>query len=123
MLLSSETWTQREEQLNLSSLSLFSHSTTFSLTSPLLPSPPIFLICPPLSSPLTSNFFLTLSTPSLPHSPLLRHLGLDLVPRKDFEMVDEDQISVSDLYKMVRFSAMEPLEPFGTYKTFLIYRS
>uniref|UniRef100_A0A3B3HAR2 Dedicator of cytokinesis 3 n=1 Tax=Oryzias latipes TaxID=8090 RepID=A0A3B3HAR2_ORYLA len=30
------------------------------------------------------------------------HLGLDLVPRKDFEMVDEDQISVSDLYKMVR---------------------
>ncbi|KAM9859694.1 dedicator of cytokinesis protein 3-like isoform 2-T2 [Aulostomus maculatus] len=28
------------------------------------------------------------------------HLGLDLVPRKDFEMVDEDQISVSDLYKM-----------------------
>lgn len=31
-----------------------------------------------------------------------RHLGLDLVPRKEFEMVDEDQISVSDLYKMVR---------------------
>lgn len=30
-----------------------------------------------------------------------RHLGLDLVPRKDFEMVDADQISVSDLYKMV----------------------
>uniref|UniRef100_A0A669CXT2 Dedicator of cytokinesis 3 n=1 Tax=Oreochromis niloticus TaxID=8128 RepID=A0A669CXT2_ORENI len=30
------------------------------------------------------------------------HLGLDLVPRKEFEMVDEDQISVSDLYKMVR---------------------
>uniref|UniRef100_A0AAX7TPX1 Dedicator of cytokinesis 3 n=1 Tax=Astatotilapia calliptera TaxID=8154 RepID=A0AAX7TPX1_ASTCA len=29
------------------------------------------------------------------------HLGLDLVPRKEFEMVDEDQISVSDLYKMV----------------------
>uniref|UniRef100_A0A8B9KM68 Dedicator of cytokinesis 3 n=1 Tax=Astyanax mexicanus TaxID=7994 RepID=A0A8B9KM68_ASTMX len=29
------------------------------------------------------------------------HLGLDLVPRKDFEMVDADQISVSDLYKMV----------------------
>ncbi|XP_057701081.1 dedicator of cytokinesis protein 3-like isoform X2 [Corythoichthys intestinalis] len=28
------------------------------------------------------------------------HLGLDLVPRKDFEMVDEDQISVVDLYKM-----------------------
>ncbi|XP_034389183.1 LOW QUALITY PROTEIN: dedicator of cytokinesis protein 3 [Cyclopterus lumpus] len=28
------------------------------------------------------------------------HLGLDLVPRKEFEMVDEDQISVSDLYKM-----------------------
>ncbi|KAF3690419.1 Dedicator of cytokinesis protein 3 Modifier of cell adhesion Presenilin-binding protein [Channa argus] len=29
------------------------------------------------------------------------HLGLDLVPRKEFEMVDEDQISVSDLYKMI----------------------
>ncbi|TKC41925.1 hypothetical protein EI555_002136, partial [Monodon monoceros] len=28
------------------------------------------------------------------------HLGLDLVPRKDFEVVDADQISVSDLYKM-----------------------
>uniref|UniRef100_A0A1A7XS27 Dedicator of cytokinesis 3 n=2 Tax=Iconisemion striatum TaxID=60296 RepID=A0A1A7XS27_9TELE len=28
------------------------------------------------------------------------HLGLDLVPRKEFETVDEDQISVSDLYKM-----------------------
>uniref|UniRef100_A0A8C5PP34 Dedicator of cytokinesis 3 n=1 Tax=Leptobrachium leishanense TaxID=445787 RepID=A0A8C5PP34_9ANUR len=28
------------------------------------------------------------------------HLGLDLVPRKEFEVVDSDQISVSDLYKM-----------------------
>ncbi|KAJ7316704.1 hypothetical protein JRQ81_002866 [Phrynocephalus forsythii] len=28
------------------------------------------------------------------------HLGLDLVPRKEFEVVDADQISVSDLYKM-----------------------
>uniref|UniRef100_A0A665TU89 Dedicator of cytokinesis 3 n=1 Tax=Echeneis naucrates TaxID=173247 RepID=A0A665TU89_ECHNA len=28
------------------------------------------------------------------------HLGLDLVPRKEFEMVDEEHISVSDLYKM-----------------------
>nr|XP_033781897.1 dedicator of cytokinesis protein 3 isoform X1 [Geotrypetes seraphini] len=28
------------------------------------------------------------------------HLGLDLVPRKDFEVVDSDEISVSDLYKM-----------------------
>ncbi|XP_034296012.1 dedicator of cytokinesis protein 3 isoform X3 [Pantherophis guttatus] len=28
------------------------------------------------------------------------HLGLDLVPRKEFEIVDSDQISVSDLYKM-----------------------
>ncbi|KAA0712423.1 Dedicator of cytokinesis protein 3 [Triplophysa tibetana] len=28
------------------------------------------------------------------------HLALDLVPRKEFEMVDADQISVSDLYKM-----------------------
>uniref|UniRef100_A0AAR2JSH2 Dedicator of cytokinesis 3 n=1 Tax=Pygocentrus nattereri TaxID=42514 RepID=A0AAR2JSH2_PYGNA len=33
------------------------------------------------------------------------HLGLDLVPRKDFEMVDADQISVSDLYKMVSVPA------------------
>ncbi|KAK5934693.1 hypothetical protein CgunFtcFv8_015065 [Champsocephalus gunnari] len=30
----------------------------------------------------------------------ITHMGLDLVPRKEFEMVDEDQISVSDLYKM-----------------------
>lgn len=138
---SSETWA-REEQLNPSSLSLFSLYHLLSHFS-LLSSPPLFLICLPslplspfspslpslsplslpLSSPLTSNFSLTLSTPSLPHPPLLRHLGLDLVPRKDFEMVDEDQISVSDLYKMVRISAMEPLEPFGTFKTFLIYRS
>uniref|UniRef100_A0A8C6PSX6 Dedicator of cytokinesis 3 n=1 Tax=Nothobranchius furzeri TaxID=105023 RepID=A0A8C6PSX6_NOTFU len=29
------------------------------------------------------------------------HLGLDLVPRKEFEMVDPDQISVSELYKLV----------------------
>uniref|UniRef100_H3CH20 Dedicator of cytokinesis 3 n=1 Tax=Tetraodon nigroviridis TaxID=99883 RepID=H3CH20_TETNG len=28
------------------------------------------------------------------------YLGLDLVPRRDFAMVDEDRISVSDLYKM-----------------------
>uniref|UniRef100_A0AAX7U4H5 Dedicator of cytokinesis 3 n=1 Tax=Astatotilapia calliptera TaxID=8154 RepID=A0AAX7U4H5_ASTCA len=28
------------------------------------------------------------------------HLGLDLVPRKEFEMVDPDQISVSELYKL-----------------------
>ncbi|XP_041446710.1 dedicator of cytokinesis protein 3 isoform X1 [Xenopus laevis] len=28
------------------------------------------------------------------------HLGLDLVPRKEFVAVDSDQISVSDLYKM-----------------------
>ncbi|XP_037108357.1 dedicator of cytokinesis protein 3-like isoform X3 [Syngnathus acus] len=28
------------------------------------------------------------------------HLGLDLVPRKDFETVDEDKVSVSDLYKI-----------------------
>uniref|UniRef100_A0A3Q1BPJ7 C2 DOCK-type domain-containing protein n=1 Tax=Amphiprion ocellaris TaxID=80972 RepID=A0A3Q1BPJ7_AMPOC len=30
------------------------------------------------------------------------HLGLDLVPRKEFEMVDPDQISISELYKLVR---------------------
>uniref|UniRef100_A0A8C7FEC3 Dedicator of cytokinesis 3 n=1 Tax=Oncorhynchus kisutch TaxID=8019 RepID=A0A8C7FEC3_ONCKI len=34
------------------------------------------------------------------HVTLRLHLGLDLVPRKEFEMVDADQISVSDLYKM-----------------------
>uniref|UniRef100_A0A3Q4MW25 Dedicator of cytokinesis 3 n=1 Tax=Neolamprologus brichardi TaxID=32507 RepID=A0A3Q4MW25_NEOBR len=28
------------------------------------------------------------------------HLGLDLVPRKEFEMVDPDQISLSELYKL-----------------------
>ncbi|XP_028302238.1 dedicator of cytokinesis protein 3-like isoform X4 [Gouania willdenowi] len=28
------------------------------------------------------------------------HLGLDLVPRKEFEAVDEDDVSVCDLYKM-----------------------
>ncbi|XP_036388838.1 dedicator of cytokinesis protein 3-like isoform X2 [Megalops cyprinoides] len=28
------------------------------------------------------------------------HLGLDLVPRKDFMMVDADQFSISDLYRM-----------------------
>uniref|UniRef100_A0A8C7SYC2 Dedicator of cytokinesis 3 n=1 Tax=Oncorhynchus mykiss TaxID=8022 RepID=A0A8C7SYC2_ONCMY len=28
------------------------------------------------------------------------HLGLDLVPRKEFEMVDQDHISVSELYKL-----------------------
>ncbi|CAB1424198.1 unnamed protein product, partial [Pleuronectes platessa] len=28
------------------------------------------------------------------------HLGLDLVPRKEFEMVDPDQISVSELHKL-----------------------
>ncbi|XP_075430307.1 dedicator of cytokinesis protein 3 isoform X1 [Ascaphus truei] len=28
------------------------------------------------------------------------HLGLDLVPRREFQVVDSDQISVSDLYKM-----------------------
>lgn len=38
-----------------------------------------------------------------------RHLGLDLVPRKDFEMVEEDRISVSDLYKMVRSSGSSDL--------------
>lgn len=39
-----------------------------------------------------------------------RHLGLDLVPRKDFEVVDSDQISVSDLYKMVRNSVGDSSE-------------
>lgn len=40
-----------------------------------------------------------------------RHLGLDLVPRKDFEVVDSDQISVSDLYKMVRNLTQGKLVP------------
>lgn len=47
----------------------------------------------PLFLPLSLNYVYIL------HS-FNRHLGLDLVPRKDFEMVDADQISVSDLYKM-----------------------
>uniref|UniRef100_A0AAX7V4S6 Dedicator of cytokinesis 3 n=1 Tax=Astatotilapia calliptera TaxID=8154 RepID=A0AAX7V4S6_ASTCA len=42
------------------------------------------------------------------------HLGLDLVPRKEFEMVDEDQISVSDLYKMV--SQVTPGPPHVQYR-------
>lgn len=45
------------------------------------------------------------SLPSLslckPSPSLHRHLGLDLVPRKEFEMVDPDQISISELYKLV----------------------
>lgn len=36
-----------------------------------------------------------------PSPSLRRHLGLDLVPRKEFEMVDPDQISISELYKLV----------------------
>lgn len=36
-----------------------------------------------------------------PNPSLTRHLGLDLVPRKEFEMVDPDQISISELYKLV----------------------
>lgn len=44
--------------------------------------------------------FLINQTPSLLFS-FTRHLGLDLVPRKEFEMVDPDQISVSELYKLV----------------------
>uniref|UniRef100_A0A4W6G1J5 Dedicator of cytokinesis 3 n=1 Tax=Lates calcarifer TaxID=8187 RepID=A0A4W6G1J5_LATCA len=39
------------------------------------------------------------------------HLGLDLVPRKEFEMVDEEQISVSDLYKML-FPLSSACQPF-----------
>ncbi|CAB1336119.1 unnamed protein product, partial [Coregonus sp. 'balchen'] len=37
------------------------------------------------------------------------HLGLDLVPRKEFEMVDPDNISVSELYKMDT-QALAPLQ-------------
>jgi len=54
-----------------------------------------------------------------------RHLGLDLVPRKDFEVVDSDQISVSDLYKMVRNLCEIPLRfHFGRErreKVFILY--
>lgn len=59
----------------------------------------LFLITPALISPL-SAVFLPLSLPSSNPS-LTRHLGLDLVPRKEFEMVDPDQISISELYKLV----------------------
>ncbi|KAM7411707.1 hypothetical protein PAMA_021609 [Pampus argenteus] len=38
------------------------------------------------------------------------HLGIDLVPRKEFEMVDPDQISVSELYKL---SPIIPLPHFS----------
>lgn len=40
-------------------------------------------------------------SPLSPNPSLTRHLGLDLVPRKEFEMVDPDQISISELYKLV----------------------
>lgn len=54
--------------------------------------------------PVLEMLFVTVKWKTLCCSPsfsFFRHLGLDLVPRKEFEMVDEDQISVSDLYKMV----------------------
>lgn len=44
-----------------------------------------------------------------------RHLGLDLVPRKDFEVVDSDQISVSDLYKMVSNRTMGSLFTYSSF--------
>lgn len=50
--------------------------------TPLLSLCPFFILCKPSPS-------------------LRRHLGLDLVPRKEFEMVDPDQISISELYKLV----------------------
>lgn len=34
-----------------------------------------------------------------------RQLGLDLVPRREFSMVDPDDISVTELYKLVRSSS------------------
>lgn len=46
-----------------------------------------------------SDFFLPCCL--YPTPSLNRHLGLDLVPRKEFEMVDPEQISVSELYKLV----------------------
>lgn len=51
-----------------------------------------FLFSPLFSSPSRYSPLIHLST---------RHLGLDLVPRKEFEMVDPDQISISELYKLV----------------------
>lgn len=36
------------------------------------------------------------------HSPLLsRQLGLDLVPRKEYAMVDPEDISITELYRLV----------------------
>lgn len=55
-----------------------------------------------MTSPPVVVSFAILCKPSLS---LRRHLGLDLVPRKEFEMVDPDQISISELYKLV--SAVE----------------
>uniref|UniRef100_A0A6Q2X0G6 Dedicator of cytokinesis 3 n=1 Tax=Esox lucius TaxID=8010 RepID=A0A6Q2X0G6_ESOLU len=46
------------------------------------------------------------------------HLGLDLVPRKEFEMVDADQISVSDLYKMVSNISTEQINI--NYEKFMV---
>lgn len=52
-----------------------------------------------------------------------RHLGLDLVPRKDFEVVDSDQISVSDLYKMVRKIMQGKLVPTHFILFFFVFYS
>lgn len=38
-----------------------------------------------------------------------RQLGLDLVPRREFSMVDPDEISVTELYRLVSVLAVFPL--------------
>lgn len=44
----------------------------------------------------------------MPLFPVGRQLGLDLVPRKEFGMVDPDEISVTELYKLVGTPRVTP---------------
>lgn len=50
---------------------------------------------------LTQPFFYHIYSLSCFISLRYRQLGLDLVPRQEFSMVDPDEISVTELYKLV----------------------
>ncbi|RXM97902.1 Dedicator of cytokinesis protein 4 [Acipenser ruthenus] len=52
-------------------------------------------------------------------------LGLDLVPRKEFSMVDPDEISVTELYKLMehRHRKKEPTVPASTHHLFVQMKS
>ncbi|MGH0125600.1 UNVERIFIED_CONTAM: hypothetical protein FKN15_010366 [Acipenser sinensis] len=52
-------------------------------------------------------------------------LGLDLVPRKEFSMVDPDEISVTELYKLMehRHRKKEPPVPASTHHLFVQMKS